>query len=53
VSDDLQLSMLSELITPSGGWNEEVIKQTFANIDAHTILTTLIKGLVKTPGLGS
>ena len=44
VPDDPQLTTVSELITPSGAWNEEMIKHTFADIDAHAILSTPIRG---------
>jgi hypothetical protein len=44
VPDDPQLTTVSELITPSGAWNEGVIKHTFADIDAHAILSTPIRG---------
>ena len=44
VPDEQQVTRVSELITASGGWNEEVIRQNFANIDAQAILRTPIRG---------
>jgi hypothetical protein len=35
---------VSDLLTPSGGWNVDLIKQLFADIDAHAILRTPILG---------
>lgn len=41
---DLQVSLVSKLLTPSGGWNANLIKQLFADFDAHAILRTPILG---------
>lgn len=37
--------MVADLLTPSGEWNEELIKQVFVNVDAHAILSTPVRGL--------
>jgi hypothetical protein len=39
-----QVSLVCDLLTPSGGWNDDLIKQLFADIDAHAILRTPIRG---------
>lgn len=39
-----QVNMVADLLTPSGAWNEELIKQLFVNVDAHAILSTPIRG---------
>jgi hypothetical protein len=44
VPDVLQVFMVSDLLTPSGGWNTELIKHLFADIDALAILRTPIRG---------
>lgn len=41
---DLQVSLVSDLLTASGGWSVDLIKQLFADIDAHAILRTPILG---------
>lgn len=38
------VTMVSELITESGGWNAELIKQVFVDVDATAILCTPIRG---------
>jgi hypothetical protein len=40
VSDVPHVFMVSDLLTPSGGWNTELIKHLFVDIDAHAILRT-------------
>ena len=35
---------MADLMTPSGAWNVELIKQSFAAVDAHAILSTPAKG---------
>lgn len=35
VPDTPQVSLVSDLLTPSGGWNADLIKQVFVEIDAH------------------
>lgn len=43
--EDPQVPLVPELITLSGGWNEEVINLFFfVDIDVHAILSTLIGG---------
>lgn len=44
VPTEQQVSMVSELLTASGGWNEDLIKHLFADIDAHAILRTPVRG---------
>lgn len=44
VPDEEQLSRVSELITPSGGWNEDLVKQSFVGIDVVAILSTPVRG---------
>ena len=39
-----QVQLVADLMLPSGSWNEELIKQTFFNVDAHAILSTPIRG---------
>lgn len=41
--DGQTLTMVSELITDSGAWNEELIRDTFLLIDANTILRIPIR----------
>ena len=39
-----QVQVVADLMTPSGAWNVELIKQSFAAVDAHAILSTPAKG---------
>jgi hypothetical protein len=36
--------LVAELLTPSGVWNEELVKKTFVDVDAHAILSTQVRG---------
>ena len=36
--------MVSDILTPSGNWNDELIKQIFVEIDTNAILRTSIRG---------
>lgn len=44
IPDDPPVFNVSELLTPSGGWNESLINHLFAKIDAHAILRTPVSG---------
>lgn len=44
VHDDPQVHMVADLLTPSGVWNGNLIRQVFASVDANAILATPIKG---------
>lgn len=44
VLDNPQIQLVSELLTQSGAWNEELIKQVFISIDVQAILCTPIRG---------
>lgn len=33
VPDNPQVHTVEDLLTPSGGWNEELIKENFINVD--------------------
>jgi hypothetical protein len=44
VPDNPQVTTVSDLMTDSGGWNEELIKHQFVDVDAHAILCTPIRG---------
>lgn len=37
--------MVSDLVTPSGAWNEVLIRQTFEDIDANAVLSTPLRGI--------
>ena len=39
-----QVTNVSDLLLPSGGWNEDLIKQVFFNVDAQAILCTPTRG---------
>lgn len=39
-----QFQYVADLMTPSGAWNEILIRQIFVNVDANAILSTPIKG---------
>jgi hypothetical protein len=43
IPDNPQVHTVDDLLTLSGVWNEELIKQTFINVDAQAILRTLIR----------
>lgn len=47
ITSDLNMpaTWVAELMTPSGGWNEDLIKQTFLAVDAHAILSTPARGI--------
>lgn len=38
------VTLVSELITNSGQWNEDLIRQTFCEFDAEAILSTMVYG---------
>jgi len=38
------VTMVADLLTSSGVWNEELVKQTFVDVDAHGILSTQVRG---------
>lgn len=38
------VSLVGDLLTPSGGWNVGLIKQVFIDVDAHAILSTPVRG---------
>jgi len=42
--DAPQVRLVSDLVTPSGAWNERLIRQIFVNVDARAILSTQIRG---------
>lgn len=42
---NMPITWVAELMTPSGGWNEDLIKQTFVDVDAHAILSTPARGI--------
>jgi hypothetical protein len=42
---DPQVQAVAELLTPSGAWNEDLIKQVFIDVDVHAILRTPIRGV--------
>lgn len=42
--DSHSVTMVSELLTDSGQWNEELIRQTFCEFDAEAILSTMVHG---------
>jgi hypothetical protein len=37
--------MVADLLTSSGAWNTDLIKQVFVDADAHAILSTQVRGL--------
>jgi hypothetical protein len=39
------VTMVADLLTPSGAWNTELIKQVFVDVDAHAISSTQVRGL--------
>ena len=43
VPDNPQVHTVDDLLTPSGVWNEELIKETFINVDVQSILRTPIR----------
>lgn len=38
------VTMVADLLTPSGAWNVELIKHVFVEVDAHAILSTPVRG---------
>lgn len=44
IPDEPQVQMVADLISPSGGWNEELIKDIFPFIDEEAILRIKIGG---------
>lgn len=40
-----QVSLVADLLTPSGCWNAGLIKQLFVAVDAHAILSTPVSGV--------
>jgi hypothetical protein len=47
------VTMVADLLTPSGAWNTDLIKQVFVDADAHAILSTQVRGLGAMSGPGS
>lgn len=45
IPDQPQVNMVENLLTPSGGWNVELIKHDFADVDAQAILSTPVRGV--------
>lgn len=43
--DDPQVNVAADLLTPSGGWNVELIKQTFIPVGVQAILCTPVRGM--------
>jgi len=43
--DDPQVNLVADLLTPSGGWNVELIRQTFILVDVQAILCTPVRGM--------
>lgn len=41
---DPQIQVVADLLSPSGAWREDFIKQTFTPVDAHAILSTPVRG---------
>jgi hypothetical protein len=43
--DNPQVQLVADLLTPSGDWNTELIKQCFIDVDAQAILSTPARGV--------
>jgi hypothetical protein len=43
--DNPQVQLVADLLTPSGDWNAELIKQCFIDVDAQAILSTPARGV--------
>lgn len=44
VPDNPQVHVVADLVSPSGAWREDFIRQIFIPVDTHAILSTPIRG---------
>lgn len=51
-SDNQAQDLVADLLTPSGHWNEEIIRSVFCDFDAEAILSTLVNGQGRISGAG-